>query len=263
MQRSPTPPPRRLLSSFRRCDVLISCAITHRKRVCPQPVDFLTRLSSTPTAPSSAPTPVQEASISPTTAPGAIIPAGLAANTRSRCTWSSQRQPSLTELAASFIDRPSSSAARPASARFWCGDTTSPRPSISPLDDAGDLRFLLVSMPGPIWWPWPSNCRTRRTASWSGRYLRSRLCRGSDPHGTKHESSRSGLRDHSHAQEMVAEFDYQPVAATGLSPDRLAKTAIEKRGGGSVRSTATSSSSPMTARCRRSACYGGPAPGEP
>ena len=64
---------------FRRCDVLdLMDAINRtRKRVWPQqPVDFfLTRLSSTSTAPLSAPTPsAKRASISPTTAPGAIIP---------------------------------------------------------------------------------------------------------------------------------------------------------------------------------------------
>src|SRR5271157_468665 len=137
----------------------------------------LTRLSSTPTAPSSAPTPsAKRASTSPTTAPGAIIPCWSRWPTpRSRCTWSiaAATAPHMNWPPASSTG-PSSSAARPASARFWCGGTpTSPRPSIStagmmPATSASSL----VSMPGPIWWPWPSNCRTRRTASWSDRDYR-------------------------------------------------------------------------------------------
>ena len=98
------------------------------------------------------------------------------------------------ELAASFIDR-AVLLCRQAGFRsfFVRGTPTSPRPSISIVGMKPAISASsLASMPGPIWWPWPSNCRTRRTASWSGRYLRSRPCRGSDPHGTKHESSRSG-----------------------------------------------------------------------
>src|SRR5271157_4919845 len=198
----------------------------------------LTRLSSTSTAPSSAPTPsAKRASISPTTAPGAIIPCWSRWPTpRSRCTWSiAAATASHMNWPPASLTGPSSSAARPASARFWCGGTpTSPRPSIStagmmPATSASSL----VSMPDPIWWPWPSNCRTRRTASWSGRSLRSRPCRGSEP--PRHKArivQQRGFETIHTLEEMVAEFDYQPVACD--RDYRLIvlrkKLAIEKRG---------------------------------
>ena len=111
----------------RRCDVLdLMDAINRtRKRVGPSNLSTsLTRLSSTPTAPSSAPTPsAKRASISPTTAPGAIIPCWSRWPTpRSRCTWSiaAATVPRMNWPPASSTG-PSSSAARPGSARFGAG----------------------------------------------------------------------------------------------------------------------------------------------
>ena len=111
----------------------------------------------------------------------------------------------------------------------------------------------LVSMPDPIWWPWPSNCRTQRTASWSGR---------------PSDQDRAAAATPTHKARIVQERASRPftrsrrccrvrLPASGLRPDyRLIvlrkKLAIEKRGVRSVRSTATSSSSPFIAICCRS-----------
>ena len=88
-------------------------------------------------------------------------------------------------------------------------------------------------MPGPIWSPWPSNCRTRRT-SFLERPVppiktvpRQRLPR----HKARIVQERGFETIHT-LEEMVAEFDYQPVACD--RDYRLIvlrkKLAIEKRG---------------------------------
>ena len=158
--------------------------------------------------------------------------------------------------AAASSTGPSSSAARPASARFWCGGTpTSPRPSIStagmmPATSASSL----VSMPDPIWslaeqlpdsavqlpgaaGPSDQDSPRQRPPRHKARIVQER-----------------GFETIHTLEEMVAEFDYQPVAC-----DRdyrlivLRNWPSRSEACGSVRSTATSSSSPMTARCRQQA----------
>ena len=169
--------------------------------------------------------------ISPTTAPGAIIPCWSRWPTpRSRCTWSiaAATVPHMNWPPASSTG-PSSSAARPASARFWCGGTpTSPRPSIStagmmPATSASslvsDARPNLVALAEQLA---GLGVQLPGAAGTSDQDL----CRGSDPHGTKHEIVQErGFETIAHARgDELPEFDYQAGGLRpGLSPDRAAQ----------------------------------------
>ena len=97
-----------------------------------------------------------------------------------------------------------------------CGATrTSPRPSIS---TAGTRPATSASSSGSTprrpSRPGPTHSRPRRTASWSDRRdMRSRPRPASSPNGSSRRSSRSaGIKTIHLLEEMVAEFDYRPVA---------------------------------------------------
>src|SRR5271166_2011939 len=198
----------------------------------------LTRLSSTPTAPSSAPTPsAKRASTSPTTAPGAIIPCWSRWPTpRSRCTWSiAAATAPHTELAASFIDR-AVLLCRQAGFRSFLvrGDTDFTQTKhLDRWDDAGDLRFLfgidarpnLVALAEQL--PDSAYSFLERPVPPIKTVPRQRPPR----HKARIVQER-GLETIHTLEEMVAEFDYRPVACD--RDYRLIvlrkKLAIEKRG---------------------------------
>ena len=81
--------------------------------------------------------------------------------------------------------------------------------------------------------PWPRTCRPRRTASWSGRRgTRSRPCPRQKPERVKPEIVRERGYETIHLlEEMVAEFDYRPVACKQeLSGGRAPQAAGDRQG---------------------------------
>ena len=174
--------------------------------------------SSTPTAPSSRPTPsARRASTSPTTAPGAIIPLDLAGqHRRAALSWSTAAATApRTSRPTSTWTRPSTSAAGPASAKSSCGATpSSPRPSTwtagtTPATSASSS----VTRPTTPSRPWPTPCRPRPTASWNDRRVSDQTAPRQQPERVKAEIVKQRGFETIHVlEEMVAEFDYRPVA---------------------------------------------------
>ena len=121
------------------------------------------------------------------------------------------------EQAAVYLDKADrASAAGPASARSSCGATpTSPRPSTwtagtTPATSTSSSGSSATTPQGH----WPTDCRPRRTASWNDRPgMRSRPRPASNPNGSSSRSSgERGFETIHLLEEMVAEFDYRPVA---------------------------------------------------
>ena len=81
-------------------------------------------------------------------------------------------------------------------------------------DEAGDVRFVFGIDAHPTSRRGPTNSRPRRTASWSDRRgMRSRPRPASSPNGSSREIVRErGFETIHLLEEMVAEFDYRPVA---------------------------------------------------